>query len=288
MKVALTGASGFLGSNFKIRAKEFDIRDIDLLNNRLSDFSFSGVDCILHLAALVHQMKGAPAEEYFKINTQLAYETASKAKKEGVSHFVYLSSIKVYGEITHTEPFNENTKCSPIDPYGKSKLAGEKCLESLTDSSFRLSIVRSPLIYGPGVRANMLSLIRLVDKLPLLPIGGMTNKRAMVYIGNIVSLLKIIITRSMGGVFIANDNVNISTSELVLIIARLLNKKRLLVTPPKFVREMLHTIQSDIYNRLFSPLELDNKITRDTLKFAPPFSVEEGMTDMIQWYINNK
>src|SRR3972149_3840531 len=161
--ILITGSSGFIGSNFIKLNTSLTVREIDLLTTTIETSDFSDIHSILHLSALVHQMKGAPENEYFKTNSDLAFNTAKKAKEEGVSHIIYMSTVKVYGEFTNFgESWNEDTERKPIDPYGKSKLEGEKRIKELEDQNFAVSIIRTPIVYGPGVKANMYNLMALV------------------------------------------------------------------------------------------------------------------------------
>ncbi len=115
MKLAITGVSGFVGTNFKKEFPHCQIQEIDLLTAKPKDVNLGGCTALLHLAALVHQMKGAPEQEYFKVNSDLAFETSKHAKENGVKHFIFMSTVKVYGEFTNDEnPWNENPLCNPL------------------------------------------------------------------------------------------------------------------------------------------------------------------------------
>lgn len=136
MQLIITGSSGFVGTNFIKKSEDFTITEIDLLTHNVIDIDFTGIDSILHLAALVHQMNGAPEEQYFKINRDLAYEVAKKAKSQGVKHFVFMSTAKVFGESTTGKPvWDENSECNPLDPYGKSKYESGKLLLGLQNEA---------------------------------------------------------------------------------------------------------------------------------------------------------
>jgi UDP-glucose 4-epimerase len=233
-------------------------------------------------------MQGAPEEQYFKINRDLDYEVAKRAKEHGVKHFVLMSTAKVFGESTTNKPaYNENSDCKPLDAYGKSKYEAEKLIHDLEDDNFKVAIVRSPLVYGAGVKANMYNLLKLVDRLPILPLGGVQNKRSIVYVGNLIALLKHIIEVQASGVFIAGDRLSLSTTELTQIIGRAFNKSILLPQVP-FIRSIVGKLKPTIIERLFGSLELDNSLTNKILGFVPPFSTEEGIKEMVEWYKHNK
>lgn len=283
-KVLVTGSSGFVGQNFIKLANEFDIVEVDLLKQNTKDIDFSEIDSVLHLAAYVHQMNGGEDEQYYKINRDLAYQVARKAKNCGVKQFILMSTVKVYGEYTiQDESWNEKSNCNPTDSYGKSKLEAESLIYNLQDSEFKIAIIRSPLVYGGGVKANMLNLIKLVDKFPVIPFGGINNKRSFVYVGNLVTLIKVIIDQQSFGVFISADDRPLSTTELVGFIAKSLGKKRILIKA-MFLFKLIDCLKPGIIKRLFGSLELDNQKTNDTLEFVAPYSIVQGIDEMINWY----
>lgn len=289
MNILITGSSGFVGINFIKHSKNFIITEIDLLTQKVNEIEFSGYDSILHLAAIVHQMKDIPDEQYFKINRDLSYEVARKGKSQGVKHFVFMSTAKVYGEsITENSSWNENSVCEPGDAYGRSKFEAEKLISSLEDDNFKVAIVRSPLVYGAGVKANMYNLMKLVYNFPLLPFGDINNRRSMVYIGNLVALLQHIINTRASGIFIAGDRVPLSTTELTKLIAKAFKKKLYLLRIPGFILNWARKIKPSIVDRLFGSLELDNSQTNKKLRFEPPYTSEDGIFDMVLWFIQNK
>jgi nucleoside-diphosphate-sugar epimerase len=287
--VMVTGSTGFVGTSFIKMSDDLMLKEADLLSTKIDDIDFSGCDCIFHLAAIVHKMNGDPKDDYFSINRDLAFEVAKKAKLQGVKHFVFMSTAKVYGESnTGKKPWNENTICQPIDPYGDSKLQAEKLIQSIEDNHFRVAIIRSPLIYGPGVKANMFNLIRLLDIYPILPLGGIYNKRSMVYIGNLVALVKLIINITASGLFLAGDPAPISTSTLSQLITHNLNKKRLLIKIPTLLLHLLKYFKPSIADRIWGSLELDNSASNRKLGFMPPYSTEMGIRAMVEWYLIDK
>jgi UDP-glucose 4-epimerase len=285
MQVIITGSSGFIGTNFIKNSKNFSIVEVDLLTKKSSDIDFTGIISVLHLAALVHQMKGAPEEQYFKINRDLAYEVAKSAKEQGVKQFVFMSTAKVFGESTTNKPaWDENSECHPLDAYGRSKYEAENLLLGLQDEHFKVAVVRSPLVYGVGVKANMYNLVKLVNRFPVLPLGGIDNVRSMVYVGNLVALLKHIIQVRASGIFIAGDREPLSTTRLVQLIIKASNKKVLLFKIPGFLLGLAKWLKPSIVDRLFGSLVLDNLSTNKKLGFNPPYSSEEGIREMVEWY----
>jgi nucleoside-diphosphate-sugar epimerase len=287
--IAITGSSGFIGTYFIKRNIKFNITEIDLLTCPVDQIIFSNIDSVLHLAALVHQMEGADDEQYTKINRDLAFEVAKRAKAYGVKQFVLMSTSKVYGEFTESNlSWNESSICNPSDSYGKSKLEAENLIMSIADVNFKVAIVRSPLVYGPGVKGNMISLLKLIDKIPILPLGGIENSRSMVYIGNLVALLESIIITQSTGIFIAGDRVPLSTTELVQIIGKNISKRVLLFKMPLWLLKGVNKIKPAFISRLFGSFLLDNSTTNTKLGFFPPYSSNEGIQEMVEWYRSSK
>lgn len=289
MNIILTGSSGFIGQNFINRTSEYNIVPVSLRNTLMETIDFKDIDTVLHLAGLVHQMKGAPEEEYFRVNSDLTFELAKKAKEKRVKHFVFISTAKVYGESSKIgKTFDEKFICSPLDPYSKSKLQAEEKLKSLEDINFKVAIVRIPLVYGAGVKGNLNNLMNLITKISFIPLGKINNKRSLLYVGNLIDILKKIINQQRSGIFIACDNTSLSTSELIQLIAQSLNKKIVLFEMPAFIRKTIAKLKPGIIDRLFGSFELNNTFTNQTLEFAPKYSIETGMNEMVEHYINNR
>ncbi|MCD4667122.1 MAG: NAD-dependent epimerase/dehydratase family protein, partial [Sulfurimonas sp.] len=189
MKVLLTGSNGFIGNYFKDNYEnKYNINTFSFLNDNFQDLDLQNTDTIIHLSALVHQMGGASEKEYEKVNVTQTLNLANKAKENGVKHFIFMSTVKVYGEETKTA-YKEDSSCNPQDDYGKSKLKAEIELQKLENDNFKISIIRTPIVYGYGVKANIKSLINLVDKVSVLPFADIENKRSMVYVGNLCYLI---------------------------------------------------------------------------------------------------
>lgn len=284
MTLSITGSSGFVGSHFMAMAgQNYKINEIDLLITPVDQVSFIESNAVLHLAALVHQMKGAPESEYFKVNTNLAFDVAKKAKDQGVKQFVFMSTVKVYGEYTGDgEAWNEQSLCQPIDPYGKSKLEGEQRVKSLQDENFKVAVVRTPVVYGKGVKANILNLTNFIEKYPAIPLGNINNKRSLTYVGNLVQVLDEVIKQNASGIFLACDGRPVSTSGLVMEIAKQFNKKNRVLPIPGLVQKMIKTLKPDIYQRIFGNLVVDNTQTLNSLGIKPKFSFSQGIQEMIK------
>lgn len=284
-KILVAGSNSFIGNYFINNEKINLVNEVCLIDAKPNDIDFKEYDTVLHLAAIVHQNKTIPEEEYFKVNTDLAYNVALRAKEGGVSQFVFMSTAKVYGESTFADSFwDENSECNPVDPYGKSKLNAERLILSLQDKNFKVAVIRSPLVYGPGVKANMFSLIRLVDRFSFLPLGGINNSRSMVFIGNLIALINHIISVRASGVFIAGDIQPLSTSHLVKLIGECFGKNVKQFALPRFFIAIINNFLPSLVSRLYGSLVINNSNTNKLLGFNPPYSSKEGICEMVQWY----
>ena len=197
-------------------------------------------------------------------------ELAKKAKESGIKQFIFMSTVKVYGEETDSK-YSENSICNPEDDYGKSKLKAELELQKLEDEDFKVSIIRTPIVYGHGVKANIKSLINLINKVPLLPFGKIENKRSMVYIGNLCHLVDEVIIQQKAGIFLASDNKPLSTTRLIELIAKNLDKKIYLIKIP-FFESLLKLVKPSFHKRLYGSLEVDNTITKQKLNLSIIFT----------------
>ena len=279
--ILLTGSSGFIGSYFiKRYSDKYNIKTFSFRNDSLDNLDLQNIDTVIHLSALVHQMQGAKKEEYEKVNVEQTIALAKKAKENSVKHFIFMSTIKVYGEEINTA-YNEDTLCNPQDDYGKSKLKAENELLKLQDKNFKVSTIRTPIVYGYGVKANIQNLINLIKKVPVLPFGRIKNKRSMVYIGNLTHLIDEIIVKQKEGIFLASDDESISTTRLIELIAKELDRKIILITIP-FFDKILQKIKPNIYKRLYESLEVDNIKTKKVLNLKNPYTLEEGIRYMIK------
>jgi len=280
MKILVTGSNGYVGSSFINKHKDkYKFEKFSLLNQKLENIEFNNIDKVLHCAALVHQKVEHSYEEYHEINVNYPVNLAKLAKENGVKQFVFISTIAVYGE--EKEKLDENTICNPITPYGKSKLDAEKQLLELNDDNFKISIIRPPMVYGYNAPGNIDSLVKLVKKLPIIPLGGIENKRSFISIQNLCHMIDEIIIQKQSGIFLASDDEHLSTTRLIELIAKNLDKKIYLVKIP-FFESLLKILKPSFHKRLYGSLEIDNSITKEKLNLKNPYSVEEGIGFMIK------
>jgi len=281
-KILITGTNSFVGSNFIKHSRIKGICEVSLFNYEPGKIDFSQYDVIIHLVAIVHQKRTIPEEEYFRVNRDLTIQVAREAKEAGVKQFIFLSTVKVYGAF-HTDslPWNESSDCFPEDAYGKSKYEAENALRELQNKNFTVSIVRTPLVYGDGVRANMKSIVSLVRRSFILPFNDIRNKRNFTSAENLVAFLDRIIELRASGTFIAMDKEAISTSDLVKMISENLGKKIYLFKTPGFIISFGMKVVPSFFDRLYGSYEMDNSETLRLLDFNPPLTTKEGIKRMI-------
>ena len=254
----ITGASGFIGSNFIERYKDkYNIIPVDLLKVKSEELDFTDVDCVLHLAALVHQMNGAPREKYFEVNTELTKRMSEESKKHGVKHFVFYSTVAVYGthgDINKELIFDKNSKVNPVTAYAESKWEAEEILRKLEDNKFRVSILRPPMVYGKNCPGNMKRLEKLIRLFPILPFNYNENKRTLVNIEKLLEITDKVIRKEIFGITIPKDDKDISIKEIVEKLAKENNKKIILIKFPKFIFKLLINLKPEIMKSLYGSL----------------------------------
>lgn len=228
-KVLITGAGSYVGGSFaeyarKHYATEFEIDTIDMKQESWKDYSFSGYDCIFHVAGIAHADVGKVSEDvkaqYYRVNTELAIETAAKAKAEGVRQFVLMSSMIVYGGMEH---ISKETEPKPANFYGDSKWQADKGVRALGTEEFLVTVLRPPMIYGKGSKGNYPTLAKLARKLPVFP--KVHNKRSMLYIENLCEFLCIIMKEQLPGIYFPQNKEPVNTSDMVAEIAKVSGHK---------------------------------------------------------------
>jgi UDP-glucose 4-epimerase len=279
MKLLLTGATGFIGKYFIATNESHKITPFSFQYGEIISTDFSHYDTVVHLGALVHQMSSVTPAEYEYINVKKTIELANKAKEDKVKHFIFMSTVKVYGEESDTV-YNESTPCYPQDFYGMSKWHAEQELQKLSCEHFTVSIIRTPIVYGTGVKANIKNLIELVKMVSVLPFGDTRNIRSMVYVGNLSALIESVLTQRRGGVFLACDDTPLSTTQFIQKIADAMGKKRYLLNIPLF-ENFLKYFKPSFYKRLFGNLIIDNSLTKKQLNFSNPYTTDQGIWMML-------
>ncbi len=251
-------------------------------------------DAVLHLAARVHVMKDRsadPAAQYRRMNVDVTRHLAQAALRSGVGRFVFLSSIKVNGETTGGQPFTEDDPPAPEDPYGQSKWEAEQALaEVAAKDGLEVAVLRPPLIYGPGVGANFLSLLRLCDTSLPVPLGGITeNRRSLLYVGNLADAIAAALTHkaAAGQTFLVCDGPPVSTAELVDQLQRALGRPaRQIPVPPGLLHALLACAgRSAAADRLVGSLEIDSSRIQRVLGWRAPWTLQAGLTATAAWYL---
>ncbi len=251
-----------------------------------------GVSAVFHLAARAHVMRETAKnseELYRQMNTEATRMLAEQAANAKVKHFVFLSSVKAVGEESSRFAWRENTQPAPPDIYGVTKLEAEKSLKEICgSSSMTFTILRSPLVYGPGVRANFLSLIKAVDNGIPLPFGRTKNRRSIVARKNLTSALRMCADNpnAKNKTYFVSDPHPLSTAQLIKAVARALGKRPLLIPFPVFLLKALGvvTFKSAQVNRLTNNLELDISAIQRELGWKHPQSTADALRETAAWY----
>jgi nucleoside-diphosphate-sugar epimerase len=296
----ISGYSGFVGSHL-VEAVKSDYQ-LALLGRRPSNVgtvfthsldsnsiyndALDGVDVIIHCAARVHIMNDDstdPLEDFRAINVAGTLNLAKQAVEAGVKRFIFLSSIKVNGESTTDKvAYTAFDKSVAEDPYGVSKAEAEQELLVVgKQTGMEIVIIRPPLVYGEGVKANFAALLKLVGKGLPLPFRFIKqNKRSMVSVYNLVDLIKTCIEhpKAANQVFLVSDDDDLSTAQMVALMAKVQGKRNLALPVPVWCFKLLGKLlnKRDVIDRLTGSLQVDIEHTKTTLHWQPPYSVEHG------------
>jgi len=312
--ILVTGASGFVGRALcdhleregrrvrKVLRRSQSLRpglDVGIEGIGAStdwNGAFEDVETVIHLAARAHVMRESvsdPLAVYRETNVAGTRRLAEAAAAAGVKRFIFISSIKVNGERTLTQPFRESDEARPEDAYGVTKFEAERELSRIAaGTKMAMTIIRPPLVYGPGVKGNLLALMRVVNKGVPLPLASIRNSRSLVFVDNLVSAIMTCLgaARAAGQTFLVSDGEDLSTRELIERLAMLLGSRpRLFRCPPKLLRFAGVAIgRKEQIARLTESLRVDSSKIRRELGWSPPFSVDQGLVETAKWFLSSR
>lgn len=310
MKVLVSGANGFVGRELTdyltkhghvvvsaLRrasgyAGEVAIGDIDGITNWVA--ALNTCDAVVHLAARVHVMNDTaqdPLALYRSTNTDATLNLARQAAAAGVKRFVFISTIKVNGE-GRDEPYRETDPVAPEDDYAISKWEGEQGLRQIEqETGLEVVILRPPLVYGPGVKANFQRLIRTVARGWPLPLGAIRNRRSLLYLGNFVDAIRLCVEHpaAAGQTFLLDDGQPVSTPDLIRTVAQAMGRPARLLAVPVGVLELAGMLlgKRAAVQRLTGSLWLDSSLIRSRLGWMPPHTMQQGLVATVTATKNN-
>lgn len=266
-KILITGTNSYIGTSFEdyiSKLDDYQVDTVDMMDNLWKEQDFSSYDVVFHVAGIAH-IKEIPEIEslYYEVNRDLVIDVAKKAKNSGVKQFVFLSSMSIYGLTSGI--ITPNTVPNPNTYYGKSKLQAEVGLQLLRDDSFKISVLRPPMVYGKNCKGNFQSLIKIAKKVSFFPY--VNNQRSMIYIDNLSSFVKKAIDEELDGIFFPQNKEYVNTSNLEKLIANSMNKKMIIVksTYPLIMLLRKFIVQAD---KAFGTL-----IYKDTEQFDFSYNV---------------
>lgn len=317
MKLLVTGATGFVGARFCSRVRSTKDWSLVGLSRTAPDESLSrvtmdyictdltsrpdlvdklrGIDVVIHLASRVHHVdekeSSAILDLYRDVNVHATRHLAEQAARAGVKRFVFVSSIKVNGERTVNHPFSGADQPAPLDAYARSKMEAEQELVALAQQgAIEVVILRPPLVYGPGVRANFLSLLRLVQRGLPLPLGSVRNRRSLLYVDNLCEALVVAATSpsARNKIFTLADDEVVSTGDLIGKLSSNMGRRaRLLPFPVGALQGMAFiTGLGQKMSRLVESLEADNSDFKRETGWKPLKSIDEGLRETTQWFLS--
>lgn len=280
MNICILGKNSYIGNSFNnaiLNEYRISVSFADSHNNKWKDISFQNTDTILHVAGIAHVSTNPNMRSlYYSINRDLPIAVAKKAKKEGVKHFIFLSSMIVFGDnerIGDTFNITADTKPQPANFYGKSKLEAEEGLLALVDDIFIVTIIRTPMVYGQRCKGNFPILINLARKIPIFP--NIDNTRSMIYIDNLCTFIILCINNKISGIVYPQNTEYVSTKQIVAQAAVYLGKK---IYFTKIFNPFLYLLSKrfSILNKVFGSKTYDKSLSPD-LELYNLYTFEESI-----------
>lgn len=307
VRTLMTGATGFIGHALykSLTAENWYVRralrngagtDDFVVRNISPDTDWQGavegIDCIVHLAARTHVVDDTSdnaIDTYRRINVAGTVNLARAAVTHGVRRFIFLSSIKVNGELTVDHPFSEVDTPQPQDAYGISKYEAEQALwQVANETGLEVTILRPPLVYGPAVKANFLRLMHLGARRIPLPLASIANRRSLIYLGNLVDAITTCLENpaAKGKTYLVSDNESVSTPELIRGISTALDVDPRLFRFPTTLLQVGATLlgRKSEWDRLAGSLQIDNSRIRQELGWQPRYTMAQGLAETARWY----
>ena len=321
MQILITGATGFIGVELVAQLLEQTDATLKLAIRQISRYKIKAYlnhdrimlttipdisihtnwkealeDCqvVIHAAGRAHVMQEYahdPLRAFRAINVEGTLNLARQAVSMGVKRFIYLSSVKVNGEYSERNaPFSPDDEAMPENPYSISKYEAEQGLKAISEKSgMEVVIIRPPLVYGPGVGGNFLFMMKFLEKQYPLPFGALKNKRSLVFVGNLVAMIKTCLahTQAANQIFFVSDHEDLSTSTLIQKVKHLLGKHAVLLPIPVWMLKKVSTYcgkQSEIM-RLCDPLQVDISKSKMLLDWQPTISVNEGLSRTVHYFL---
>nr|WP_305849245.1 NAD-dependent epimerase/dehydratase family protein [Providencia sp. M-27] len=312
MKTLISGSTGFIGkavlkelkSNYRIITRNHisELNDCFTIQsfNQNTDWNgaFDGIDSIIHLAAIAHRTKvktpnDNEQKELWSVNVEGTLHFANEAAKAGVKRFVFISSIGVNGNITHEKPFSPQDPPAPHNEYARSKLVAEQGLSDIcAKTGMELVIIRPVLVYGENAPGNFALLLKLIQKIPMLPFGLTNNSRSYISVKNLAHFIAICTQHpnAAGKVFLVSDGKNLSTKELTSVIGTSLGKNIIQLPVPKLLMKTLLSAvgKQGLFTQLYQNLEVDSSNMFNELGWTPPYTIEQTMSYLgnnKKWYV---
>lgn len=312
-KIIVTGANGFIGTSLckTLIERDYNVTGIVRSNvitssslnpkyinyNKFFFDSLRGAECIIHCAAKAHfyNHNETDNQNTFKnINIELTRSLAEKAVSTGIKRFIFLSSIGVNGiNTSNFKPFTNKDIAAPVEKYSISKFEAEVLLKKMSDKfGIEIVIIRPPLVYGYGVKGNFLRLLNLIEKNIPLPFARINNKRSFIGLDNLIDLIICCIDhpKVVSQTLLVSDGEDISTPDLIRKLRKIMGKPSLLIPFPvsliKFISKILK--KSTEAERLLNSLQVDSSFTNELLGWKPKVSLDEGLSQMVRWYLRNR